>query len=126
MKKRTISVVIATLITLTVFNSYSQEKGNEKIKFDKNPPCSLRELICSINALIDVQNLKVEKNNINSMIGANKALIAIGFGYNSTNKLSVMCTQFVDVINNMKLDDKVEEKIFKLSEKCYEKLKSKK
>ncbi len=96
------------------------------MKFTKEPPYSLEELACIVNAMIDVLQLEVPRLTQASIAQINNALIRIDGEYRSSLKLADQWTQMVDVLSRLNSDEKNREKIIKRAEKIYEHLSEKK
>jgi hypothetical protein len=96
------------------------------MKFTKEPPYSLGELACIINATIDVLKLSVTKLTAASIGQVNATLINIGNGYRSSLSLGDQWLQLVDMFERMSIDENIREKILKLADHKLEHLKSKK
>jgi len=94
------------------------------MKFSKEPPYSLGELVCIVNSIIEMQKLNVPKLSTASMSLVNNTLVSIGYGYQSTNELSKMWCQMVDIIDNMDLKTEEKSNILNLAEQKYNELKS--
>ena len=89
------------------------------------PIKSLGELSALTNAIADELKIDVKDLNLKSMSEVNQALVRIGFGYSSTNSLGDMCNQIENMIEEMNLDAKSKEKIFKKADDYYLKLQNK-
>ena len=96
------------------------------MKFTKEPPYELGQLVCIINATIDVLKLTVTKLTAASLSQANNALIGMDNGYRSPLKLGNQWQQLVDIFGRLGIDEKTREKILKLADQKYEHLKLKK
>ena len=96
------------------------------MKLTKEPPYSLGELACIINATIEVLELNVNKLTEASLSQTNNALICMDRGYRSSLKLGDQCQQLVDIFERLGIDGKTREKILKQADQKYVHLKLKK
>lgn len=93
------------------------------MKFTKEPPYSLGELACIVNAMIDVLKLDVPKLTEASISKINNALISIVKEYRSTMELENQWKQTVDFFERRQFDDKTRERILEKADKLFEHLK---
>jgi|GEM_PF-2591576 len=96
------------------------------MKFTKEPPYSLGELACIVNAMIDVLKLEIPRLTQASIAQINNALIRMDKEYRSSFSLADQWNQTVDILVRMKVDEKTQEKIIIKAEKYYEHLKQEK
>ena len=96
------------------------------MNFTKEPPYSLGELACIVNAMIDVLQLEVPRLTQASIGQINNALIRMDKEYRSSFSLADQWNQTVDILVRMNVDEKTQEKIIRKAEKYYEHLKQEK
>ena len=96
------------------------------MKFTKEPPYSLGELACIVNAIIDVLKLEIPRLTQASTAQINNALIRMDKEYRSSFSLADQWKQTMDIIIRMRIDEKTQERIITKAERYYEHLKQEK
>lgn len=81
------------------------------MRLTKEPPYSLGELACLINATIEVLKIDVTKLSNVSMSEMNRTLIEIGYGYNSSFSLREQWCQYIDVLDRMEISQEEKNQI---------------
>ncbi len=92
------------------------------MNFTKEPPYSLGELACIVNAMIDVLKLEILRLTQASIAQINNALIRMDKEYRSSFSLADQWTQMVDVFSRLDIDEKNKEKIIIRAEEMYQHL----
>ena len=85
------------------------------MEFTKNTPPDLGKLACVINASIEIKKLDIPKVESVSISLTNKALLAIGHGYQSANDLEYQWVQMVDMLTKIDLTKEETDNILKLA-----------
>lgn len=95
------------------------------MKFTKEPPYELGKLCCIVNATIETLNMNIPKLSQASIYESDRALVAIGYGYDSSMDLGTQWIQLVDMLERMDISSEKKEELLEIAADKYEHLDTK-